>query len=420
MKDRIINALKKSNTDNYRINITQKKSSEMFFVKKSLDMVRKTETTKCSVTIFRDFEKDGNKYRGHAISNIYEGMTDNEIAEAIENAYVAAGYVLNPAYSLKKGQREPLKEVSLGMNAKGHEEASAEMAKALYAEDNDSKTFINSAELFVDEITEEIITSQGTDVSYHKWKINGEYVIQSILEKDVETHQSFSYDGPEAAALRAKVKNAIEYTKARSVAKRAPQAGEYRVIISGPYMKTLYGYFLSKASAQMIYAKYSAFEVGKKIREANGLCARLIADVPYSSEGIPMEDRSFITDGVLNTIFGATRFSSYLGIEPLGNYEDFRIEPGKRTLEEMKKEPYLHVVNFSDFQMDEFTGHFGGEIRLGFLFDGEKITPVSGGSINGSIFECCDDMELCSDMMKEDGYEGPMAVAIGKVPVAGE
>ena len=86
----------------------------------------------------------------------------------------------------------------------------------------------------------------------------------------------------------------------------------------------------------------------------------------------------------------------------------------------MKKEPYLQVVNFSDFQMDDFTGHFGGEIRLAFLFDGEKVTPVTGGSINGSIIDSQSSMLLSKEMQVEDGYEGPLAVCFDNIPVAGE
>jgi len=58
----------------------------------------------------------------------------------------------------------------------------------------------------------------------------------------------------------------------------------------------------------------------------------------------------------------------------------------------MKKEPYLYVVSFSDFSMDSLSGYFGGEIRLAYLFDGEKVTPVTGGSVSGNLLELQKDM----------------------------
>ena len=54
-------------------------------------------------------------------------------------------------------------------------------------------------------------------------------------------------------------------------------------------------------------------------------------------------------------------------------------------MEELKTGPYLHVVRFSDFQMDSFSGHFSGEIRLAYWCDGENVIPVTGGAVNGSI-----------------------------------
>ena len=92
---------------------------------------------------------------------------------------------------------------------------------------------------------------------------------------------------------------------------------------------------------------------------------------------------------------------------------------GSRTLEELKSIAYLHIVSFSDFQMDAFSGHFGGEIRLAFLYDGEKVTPVTGGSVNGSILEAQGHMFFSRERYRDENYEGPFAVRIEGVKVAG-
>ena len=85
----------------------------------------------------------------------------------------------------------------------------------------------------------------------------------------------------------------------------------------------------------------------------------------------------------------------------------------------MRSEPYLEVVNFSDFQMSAETGNFGGEIRLAFLYDGEKVTPITGGSINGNILEAQKHLVFSKEMQTEKDFEGPKAVCVGKVNVAG-
>lgn len=89
------------------------------------------------------------------------------------------------------------------------------------------------------------------------------------------------------------------------------------------------------------------------------------------------------------------------------------------TIEEMKRQPYLEVVNFSDFQMDAFTGHFGGEIRLAFLYDGKSRVPVTGGSINGQILEAQRNLVFSKETQVENDFEGPAAVCLEGIRVAG-
>ena len=81
----------------------------------------------------------------------------------------------------------------------------------------------------------------------------------------------------------------------------------------------------------------------------------------------------------------------------------------------------LHAMSsyYTDV-LDAYSGYFGGEIRLGYLFDGEKVSVVTGGSVNGSILELGKDMKFSKEMQKEAGFEGPYEVCIDKVSVAGE
>ena len=85
----------------------------------------------------------------------------------------------------------------------------------------------------------------------------------------------------------------------------------------------------------------------------------------------------------------------------------------------MKKKPCLWAVAFSDFQMDSFSGHFGGEIRLAYLIENGKITPVTGGSINESLIEAQQNMRFSKERFVSAHYEGPYAVEFGNISVAG-
>ena len=69
--------------------------------------------------------------------------------------------------------------------------------------------------------------------------------------------------------------------------------------------------------------------------------------------------------------------------------------------------------------MDSFSGHFGGEIRLAYLIEDGKITPVTGGSINGNLIEAQQNVRFSKERFTSANYEGPYAIEFESIPVAG-
>ncbi len=427
MKDKILAALAAEKVGEYLITTTVEKSAELFFIKKTLDVKRAKEFTQYEVTVYRDFEKDGKSCKGQSSANIFPGMTEEEIRTRIKDAMFAATFAANPTYEIPGPSENGFIEMESDIAKNSMEENCRIMSEALFAEDNDKDAFLNSAELFIYDTQKHILNSRGIDAGYRKCTVSGEFVVQCKAPRDVETYKDFRYDSLNAQALRDRVKRTIEYTKSRAQASQAPASGNYRLILSEDYVATLFEFYLDKADAGSIYAGYSDYKVGDNVQadddgkiSGDALTVTLKADVPFSSEGIRKIDRPFLDKGVLRTITGNARFSYYLGTEPTGMYEDIKVEAGTTPVEEMKKKPYLHVVNFSDFQMDSFDGHFGGEIRLAFLYDGEKVTPVTGGSVNGSWFEVQNRLTLSKEKQDNKGFEGPLAICMEDIPVAGK
>ena len=430
MTDRILASLKRLNVEEYEIMLEKMKSSQMFFIKKSLDVKRIENTESYSVIVYKSFEKGEKKLKGNSLIHIYSGMTDEEIDTAISSALLAASFVCNPTYELQQKTENKMITMESDLNDKTLEECCDIMAEALFAEDKRNDVFLNSAELFVYEKTVRIIISNGLDVGYVKRYVSGEFVAQCKEPQDVETYKDFHYDSLDTEALKQKVRTTLDYTLSRALAQAAPKAGNYRVILSDSYVKEIFTYYKNRASAPYIFAKYSSFKIGENIQNktadgGNGeikgdkISLSLIATEPFSREGTPQKDRVMIEDGVLKCYHGGVRFSRYIGTEPTGEYGSMKVEAGSMSFEDMKKEPYLFIVNFSDFQMDDFSGHFGGEIRLGFLFDGKEVKPVTGGSINGSIIESQFNMKLSKEIQKDSSFEGPYAICFENIPVAG-
>ena len=421
--EKILSALRALGVEQYIITEKHTDSLECFYVKKNLDLTRRADTTVTTVQLFRPFEKDGGKMLGDSEVTLRPGMSDGEIKTALEGAWYAAQFVSNPWYPLPAGVKEPPKPDQGGFAGRPLSESMKQMTQALFAADTAQDVFLNSAEVFLRRTATRIVTSAGADVGWERTDVWGEFVCQCPAPVDVETYHQFNYRDPETEALTADVAHALEMTKARAQASAAPRTGTYALVLDREQMRELLGYYVDRAGASMIYQKYSPFKLGDAVQGENitgdRLTMGLVATEPYTDFGAPMADRPLVEEGVLKTIHGGARFAHYLGVEPTGWYKAVSVPVGTTPLEELRAEPCLYAVAFSDFQMDSFSGHFGGELRLGFLYENGAVTPVTGGSVNGSILDSQGHMTFSAERFRSKDYDGPLAVRIEGVSVAG-
>lgn len=422
MINRIKAALAETGIETYIIHEASVETAELFFVRTALDTRRIKRKQARAVTVYRDFEENGELMRGSTDVSIYPGMSDAEIKKALEDAYFAARCVRNKHFELPEPcVREHVDY--LGDFAEGTCADHARVAaNAIFAVDG-GDAFINSAEIFVRRKTVRIITSLGTDVSYSSGLLSGEYVVQCKTPEDVELHRSFALDKPDCAQLSEQVLEALTTVRDRAKAAEAPDGGEYDVIISDNNAARLLSFYAERASANMIYPGYSSYTVGCSVQDKNApgekLNLSLLPDSPYSGDGIPMTERELVRDGKLMCIFGSTRFCRYLGIEPTGLYSKLGCSNGESSFEQMKSGRCLQVVDFSDMQVDSMSGHFGGEIRLAYLHEGGKTTILTGGSISGNLFSC-GSLVFSKERYSEKSYDGPRYILIPGVSVAGK
>ena len=416
-------ALREAGISTWRINETETHSAELFFIRHALDTRRIKDVKKYAVTVFNDFEKDGKKMRGSSRMTFVPSQPKDEILAGLKEAYFAASFVENPFYELPEKQlcdKAESNEVHTGISA---EEAALKMADAAFKADCCEKAFLNNIEMFAVKTNVRIITSSGIDVSYDVYRLKGEFVAQCKQPEDVEIYHSFAYDKVDCKSFGEKVRAALEQAADRAIAKKELPTGEYDLILSDDKLEEILSYYTSRANVQMVFPGYSTWKTGDEIQSESGngekLNITLLADEPYSGEGIPMTDRELIKDGRLQTYYGSARLSGYLGIQPTGDYDVLRCDNGTVSFDEMKKTPYLYPVAFSDFQMDIMSGHFGGEIRLAYYFDGSRTHIVTGGSINGSITECDGDFVFSKERYNSQTYHGPFAVKLKKVKAAG-
>ena len=420
MTDKIKKALSRIAPAAWRIEKTEEESAELFFVKKQLDTRRFKEVTRYSVSVFRD-EADK---RGSTTVVLPAELPYEEIEKRLREAYEAAAFAMNPACGQPEALREKVPVPKTSVFAYPLPQAAYIMTMNLFREDRRPDAFINSAELFVERCKKRVISSEGTDVSWSTGSVKGEFVAQCREPEDVEIYQDFEYDNLQPIALSELVYNTLCFAADRARAQRILKSGEYDLILTGDKVGTVLRFYADRSSAAAVYTGYSGWKKGETVQEgAEGfetLDMSLVASEPYSSEGIAMKDRPLLEKGVLKTLHGENRFCRYLGEEATGRYRKIRCSnAGSAPLEELKKAPCLWAAVFSDFQMDPLSGYFGGEIRLAYLIEGDRITPVTGGSVSCSLLEKQSELLLSTERFKSARYEGPMGIRVKGVSVAG-
>lgn len=430
MKDIMMNTtlevLREEAIDVFRINLVEKETAELFYIKKNLDMRRRNDVITAQVTVYHDFERGRKKYRGDAVCIIEPSNTKDEIAKKIRVAYETALFVPNEFYPIApKLCRDVVKSVSK-IAEKPLLETALDMAEGFFKEDTDDKAFVNSAEFFVSKTTSRIVNSNGVDVSYEKYGASGEFVVQCKEPQDVETYQGFNFDDLSPEELSKMIHRTIVRTKDRATAKNTVPSGKYQVILSDDSLREVLSFYTSRASGNMLYFQYSDYKIGESVQgnleEVNGQRMNLSLEpsVPFSGEGIEMKEITLVKDGVLENIQADCRFGHYIDVKPTGLYSKVCCSPGTVSLDDMRKEKSLYIVNFSDFQMDFLTGNFGGEIRLAYYFDGKETIPVTGGSVNGDFLSAQKDMVFSKEMQENSSFCGPYAVMLKDISVAGE
>ena len=421
--ERIKKLLREAGISEYIVYGFRERTAELFFVKKQLDTRRIKDVEKFVVTVYRTGEKDGEKQRASTDVTVLSADTDEEIIKALQDAYFAAQFAMNPYYELPDPVKAPIVEARGRLAEQAPEQSAGDMAKALFAADCEKDAFLNSAEIFVIHKRVHVVSSLGTDVSWTEAEVRGEYVVQAKEPEDVEMYRDFAYTELNAEALTAHAKEALMFVRDRARAKKILKSGNYDVILTDENVMMTLWFYGDRSAAKMLYSGYSTWKAGDNVQgETQGerVTITMRALAPYSEEGIPMRDRRILDNGVMQGTHGPNRYCRCLGVEPTGNYRKYSCDnPGTMSFREMLKRPCLWAVTFSGFEMDAFSGHFGGEIRLAYLIEDGKMTPVTGGSINGSILEAQKDIVFSTDRYAEIGYDGPYAMLLKDIAVAG-
>ena len=406
---------------------TETESCELFYVLKNLETNRASKTKDISLTIY----VDGEGTRGASNVSIYPHMSEEEIAKVIEEGVYSASFAMNKFYEIpSQGEVTELKASNL--EEKPFVDVIEDIVDAVFKADVHENGWINSTEFFLYKKHIHLRNSKGVDVAYDKYYGNIEIIPTWKGEKEeVELYKMIEFGSLDLDYINKEVEEILHLAKLRSEAVNLPSGTKANILLTGDEAQQIIDHFVSDLSYMSEYQHMSRSKIGESVQgeeiKGDKLNVKLvpslvnsISNAPCDRDGVCLKEIDVIKDGVALIRHGDYRFGYYLGEEnPTGSYSNMKVSCGNTSEEELKKTPYIECLKFSGMQMDSFSGFFGGEVRLGIYFDGEKTYPVTGFSISGNINEKKCELTLSKEQISTSGgYEGPKYILVPGMDIA--
>ena len=416
---KILNNNKKINA--WKINYSEIKSCELFYVLKKLEINRATQDVRCDVTIYHDFDK----YRGSSTIVIEPFMDENEMVKEIDKAVYRASFVKDEYYDIPSKSDDEMINISSNFSDKSLNEWAQLITDAVFEADVYKNGWINSTEIFLYDTKNIFINSNGVFHEYKKYSGMIEVIpTWSKNKEEFELYKNYEFSSIDLKRITAEVNEILLQSRDRSEAVKLPKNVDAKVLLSGRDINSFFSYFANQLQYATVYQKMSMFELNKscqgKSLKGDKLTLTMSPFVlesssssPVDFDGIVLKNEQIIKDGICQKYWGNQRFGYYLKQEkPTGMIPNMIVDGGTKSLSEMKKEPYLECVSYSGLQVDPLTGYVGGEVRLAYYFDGEKTYPVTGLSISGDLEKIKENMFFSKEIISRKNYSGPSHIEV--------
>ncbi len=423
MTNKIINILKGTEgISDWRVSSVRTESTELFFVHKNLETVRSTDTNDVKVTVYVAHDER----LGEATFSVYSSYDDKTIAEEIEKAKKKAQIIANQPYSLPENESGEYVSSSNFANYQPHELASF-ISKACFEADCVEGGSINALEIFVYKDTVLVKNSRGIDKTQVKYRAMVEAIPTFNGDESVELYEQYNFTEFNHALVVEEIATKMREVKDRYEAKAPDKKISCPVIIDAAELERLMANFIGNLNFSAVYQHSNAFSIGDDIqKDAKGdritltMCGEVTGSVRSSSfdgDGVTLVDRKIIEDGKAIALWGGTRYAQYLGEPATGNLGCMKLECGTLTDKEKASKPYFRCASMSGLQVDIYNDYIGGEVRLGYYFDGEKEIPVTGISISGKLSVALANMRLSSEATTYESYNGPKCAMFDGIEV---
>ena len=417
--DTLLEVLKSSAADAWEVTDREESGWEFYFIRHKLDQHRAKNVRTFNVKVYRKFDT----FLGSAGAEIACDASAEEMKRTVDGLCSDASYVRNPAYTLNKPKAAEAEEAPEEVDL---EAISGDFIRAMAAVPETATEDLNSYEIFVSRIRRRFLNSEGIDVTAVYPSSMVEAVVNARRDgHEIELYRLFDSGSCDREQLTKDLSEALHYGRDRLVTVPTPALGKIDAVFSTDPARELYWYFIDRLSTAMVYRGISDWKPGDTVGPDN-LTVQAVKFLPnssenaaYDAEGAPIRDLTLIGGGKAESYWGGRQFSQYLGLEDSFQASNFAVTGGTESEADLRTGDYLEVVEFSDFQCDAITGDIAGEIRLAYLHKDGKVTPVSGGSVSGSMAEMAKTFRFSKELRQYDNLLIPSVTRIKDVTVTG-
>ena len=419
--------LSASGADAWELTENHRKVREFYFIHHDLDQHRLRNVRDFQIKVYRLF--DNGKYLGSAGGSLSPTASQGEAISLLQNWLTSAAFVRNPVYTLV-----PPEESTGEMDASVTSVDTAKIAEKFFSVMTNlpetATEDINSFELFVSEYKIRFANSLGVDRTKSAPSTALEVILNARNElHEIELYRMITAGECNQEALTAELTRAFSLARDRLIATPTPALSRADVLFSTEAALPLYDYFADRLDASFKVRGYSDWEIGKSVVEnAKGdqvtldavpFLSNSSANATFDAEGATIRETRMMEDGIPQHFLGSRQFSCYLGLTESFRPGNLIFSGGTHSEEDLRSDLYLEAVEFSDFQVNPVTGDIAGEIRLAYWHDGEKSTPVTGGSISGNMSDFLKNLRMSQETVQYDSHVIPHFTRLSGVSIAG-
>lgn len=407
----------------YKINIHEKKSYEMFFVKGSLETVRCTNNCDTTVTVYVAHDS----FLGAANFPVYSSTSEAQLKDLIEEAAQQALLICNQPYELPADE---VGEYTVASNFSDFrpDTLAAMVANTVFDANRIEHGSLNAVEVFINRHYETVQNSRGL----HKSQVRYDAMVEAIPtyngdKESVELYEQYNFSAWDEETLYQEIADKMADVKARYEAVKPDKEISCNIVLNKQEIATLVNRIANGLNYASVYRHATVFKKGDEIQKSPtgdtisltmaGTIPGNIRSAKFDSDGMTLGEMQIVKDGVAVNYYGDNRFGQYLGEKPTGDLPCIHMTTGTLQNADWKTVPYLEIVSMSGLQVNFFSDYIGGEIRLAYYYDGEKTTPVTGISVSGSLAEVLRTIRFSSKEASYGAYAGPDKALLSNLKV---